>query len=363
MTLPSRRTGTHSTRTRSLTTDRWISPSMISPLRYDRATSGRSSSPRRVPTQSPRYTVWPVVGRTWARTTNSPPPKSPTGAKSNRSEKQKSASRPHDAARRCSCCASGPSRGVSVRASSTREAISGRRGRSSPDLLAEAHEAGQVVDVAVEVRDGGQHVGVPTRARRAARPHGWPPPGSSGSSGRSRPPPGPPSPGHRARRAPPRRPPDRRRAGWRRRRLPDRAGTSGSTLLSTTAPRWKRRSSSADMKNSASRSGADSSVLTTRRWSAGPPGCAGPRGPARRSRRTSSGTARRTRRCPPGTRSRGCGRRPCRTAWTPCSPGGTGTARSASAAAGDEKKSAMRSGASRKSMALRVGGVSTMIRS
>ena len=54
MTSPRQRTGMHSTRTRSLSAATVVSPSMISPSRNARATSGRSSSSTVVPIQSAR---------------------------------------------------------------------------------------------------------------------------------------------------------------------------------------------------------------------------------------------------------------------------------------------------------------------
>ena len=55
------------------------SPSTISPCATPAATSGRATSSTTAPTRSVGYTVWPVVGRTWASTTNRCRPRPPPG--------------------------------------------------------------------------------------------------------------------------------------------------------------------------------------------------------------------------------------------------------------------------------------------
>ena len=90
-----------STRIRSAVPGALVSPSMISPSEKVRDTTGRSPSSTTAPTQSRRYTVWPVVGRTWPRTTKPRPSLPRTGANSSRSAKQKSASIPQLATSRC----------------------------------------------------------------------------------------------------------------------------------------------------------------------------------------------------------------------------------------------------------------------
>ena len=118
-------------------------------------------------------------------------------------------------------------------------------------------------------------------------------------------------------------------------------------------------------KNSASWTGAASSVVTTHERRA--PVVQQPRdlrGPARRSPSTSTGRAGRTRRCPGGTGAEDPVGHRVEGLATPASTTPAAVrARSASAAAGRRRTRPCAPGASRKSIAFRVGGVSTTIRS
>src|SRR5262249_28553610 len=86
------------------------------------------------PTQSPRYSVWPVVGRIWPSTTRPPRWSTRSGAPENsmRSAKHRSASRPQDAMRRCRWSIWPTVRSVCLRASSVRLAISATVCRVQP---------------------------------------------------------------------------------------------------------------------------------------------------------------------------------------------------------------------------------------
>ena len=72
-----------------------------------------------------------MVGRIWPSTTKVPPSSS-VGTNSSRSEKQKSASRPHDATSRCRWLSCGGVRRVRARATSVRLAIGPRIVRPAP---------------------------------------------------------------------------------------------------------------------------------------------------------------------------------------------------------------------------------------
>ncbi len=97
MIWPLQRTGIASIRAGSTCSSTGTSPSVISPDVSTDVSTACSLELANVPTQSVRYTVWPVAGRIWPMISQR---SSLVGAYSRRSEKQRSASRPHSDVRR-----------------------------------------------------------------------------------------------------------------------------------------------------------------------------------------------------------------------------------------------------------------------